>query len=91
MAVEINRFSQDADPYEYRDVVECTSSNIQQIESDINLGKTSSIKEYLNGFISDNRNPEYVERSKQLLKGLKVFDKNESFDLSQIRERGMKR
>ena len=91
LAVEINRFSQDADPYEYRDVVECTSSNIQQIESDINLGKTSSIKEYLNGFISDNRNQEYVERSKQLLKGLKVFEKNESFDLSQIRERGMKR
>lgn len=91
LAVEINRFSQDADPYEYKDTVECTSSNIQQIESDINLGKTSSIKEYLNGFISDNRNQEYVERSKQLLKGLKVFEKNECFELSQIRERGMKR
>lgn len=91
LAVEINKFSQIADPYEYRDVVECTSSNIQQIESDINLGKTSTIKEYLTGFISDNRNQEYVEKSKQLLKGLKVFEKNESFDLSQIRERGMKR
>ena len=91
LAVEINKFSQIADPYDYRDVVECTSSNIQQIESDINLGKTASIKEYLNGFISDNRNQEYVERSKQLLKSLKVFEKNESFDLLQIRERGMKR
>ena len=91
LAVEINRFSQIADPYEYKDVVECANSNIQQIESDINLGKTASIKEYLNGFISDNRNQEYVERSKQLLKSLKVFEKNESFDLLQIRERGMKR
>lgn len=91
LAVEINRFSQDADLYEYKDTVECTSANIKQIESDINLGKTTSIKEYLNGFISDNRNQEYVDRSKQLLKGLKVFEKNESFDLSQIRERGMKR
>lgn len=91
LAVEINRFSQVADPYEYRDVVECTSSNIQQIESAINLGKTSSIKEYLNGFISDNRNQEYVERSKQLLKGLKVFEKSESFDRLHIKERSMKR
>ena len=91
LAVEINRFSQIADPYEYKVVVECANSNIQQIESDINLGKTASIKEYLNGFISDNRNQEYVERSKQLLKSLKVFEKNESFDLLQIRERGMKR
>lgn len=91
LAVEINRFSQVADPYEYRDVVECTSSNIQQIESDINLGKTASIKEYLNGFISDNRNQEYVDRSKQLLKGLKVFEKSESFDRLHIKERSMKR
>lgn len=91
LAIEINRFSQDADPYEYKDTVECKSANIQQIESDINLGKTSSIKEYLNGFISDNRNQEYVDRSKHLLKGLKVFEKSESFDLSKIRERGMKR
>ena len=91
LAVEINRFSQVADPYEYRDVVECTRSNIQQIESDINLGKTASIKEYLNGFISDNRNQEYVDRSKQLLKGLKVFEKSESFDRLHIKERSMKR
>ena len=91
LAVEINRFSQVADPYEYRDVVECTSSNIQQIESDINLGKTASIKEYLNGFISDNRNQEYVDRPKQLLKGLKVFEKSESFDRLHIKERSMKR
>lgn len=91
LAIEINRFSQDADPYEYKDTVECKSANIQQIESDINLGKTSSIKEYLNGFISDNRNQEYVDRSKQLLKGLKVFEKSESFDRLHIKERSMKR
>ncbi|MFV0529138.1 MAG: hypothetical protein ACK5MN_10525 [Lachnospiraceae bacterium] len=75
LAVDIDRFSEEYDTYGYRDDVDDTEENIQEIERTIIDGEIAPLKKYLQEIIDEDNLPEHIQTAKQLLRRLKCTAK----------------
>ena len=70
LAVDIDQFSMDYDPYEYRDSVDDRDANITMILSSIESGDDGYLREWLEDIIEQDEIQENKEHAKQLLQRL---------------------
>lgn len=70
LAVALDQFGEDFDPYEYMDTVEDKAQNIQDTETMLLEGKTDRLKNYLLGFIVDGRDSQAVQAAQELVRRL---------------------
>jgi len=73
LAAEIDRFSSDFDPYEYKDTVDNWELQVQNIAADIRNGNSSDYKKYLGEVVSKSDNIEDVRKAAELLVKLAEF------------------
>ena len=90
LAAEIDRFSCDFDPYEYKDTVDNWEVQVQNIASDIRSGNSMDYKKYLGDVLSQSDNIEDVRKAAELLiklaeyKPLAKVEELEEENLNQI-------
>ena len=90
LAAEIDRFSSDFDPYEYKDTVDNWELQVQNIADDIRNGKSADYKKYLGDVVSQSDNIEDVRKAAELLvklaeyKPLAKVEELEEENLNQI-------
>lgn len=73
LAGEIDRFSEEYDPYEYADQVEEKEEHVSQLYSDIKAGNVKDVKKWLTDITKECEIPEHVEKAKELLGQLEAF------------------
>lgn len=79
LAVDIDHFSKEYDPYGYRDAVHNREENISSIYRDLQEGETEHIREWMQSVIDEEEPAEDVKRAKALMKRM--------YDLVERRER----
>lgn len=79
LAVDIDHFSKEYDPYGYRDAVNNREENISSIYRDLQEGETEHIREWMQSVIDEEEPAEDVKRAKALMKRM--------YDLVERRER----
>ena len=90
LAAEIDRFSSDFDPYEYKDTVDNWEVQVQNIAADIRSGNSTDYKRYLGDILSESDNIEDVRKAAELLiklaeyKPLAKVEELEEENLNQI-------
>jgi hypothetical protein len=90
LAAEIDRFSSDFDPYEYKDTVDNWEVQVQNIADDIRNGKSADYKKYLGAVVAESDNIEDVRKAAELLvklaeyKPLAKVEELEEENLNQI-------
>ncbi len=90
IAAEIDRFSSDFDPREYKDTVDNWELQVQNIAADIRSGNTGDYSRYLKNVMSQSNDIESVRRSAELLvklaeyKPLAKVEELEEENLNQI-------
>ena len=90
LAAEIDRFSSDFDPYEYKDTVDNWELQVQNIADDIRIGNSADYKKYLGTVIEESDNIEDVRKAAELLvklaeyKPLAKVEELEEVNLNQI-------
>ena len=90
LAAEIDRFSSDFDPYEYKDTVDNWEVQVQNIADAIRSGNSADYKKYLSDVVSESNNIEDVRRAAELLvklaeyKPLAKVEELEEENLNQI-------
>lgn len=90
LAAEIDRFSSDFDPYEYKDTVDNWEVQVQNIAADIRSGNSMDYKKYLGDVLSQSDNIEDVRKAAELLiklaeyKPLAKVEELEEENLNQI-------
>ena len=90
LAAEIDRFSRDFDPYEYKDTVDNWEVQVQNIADDIRNGKSADYKKYLGAVVAESDNIEDVRKAAELLvklaecKPLAKVEELEEENLNQI-------
>ena len=90
LAAEIDRFSNDFDPYEYKDTVDNWEVQVQNIADDIRSGNSAGYKKYLGDVVSQSDNIEDVRKAAELLvklaeyKPLAKVEELEEVNLNQI-------
>lgn len=89
-AAEIDRFSSDFDPYEYKDTVDNWELQVQNIADDIRNGNSADCKKYLGTVIEESDNIEDVRKAAELFvklaeyKPLAKVEELEEVNLNQI-------
>ena len=66
LAIQLDRFAERLDPYDYQDQVEDTQSNIQQIRDDLATGHTAPFYDLLDTVIAESSEPAIVDIAKEL-------------------------
>ena len=90
LAAEIDRFSNDFDPFEYKDTVDNWEVQVQNIAADIRSGNSADYKKYLGDVLSESENIEDVRKAAELLiklaeyKPLAKVEELEEENLNQI-------
>ena len=90
LAAEIDRFSSDFDPHEYKDTVDNWELQVQNIAADIRNGNFADYKKYLGDVVSESDNIEDVRKAAELLvklaeyKPLAKVEELEEVNLNQI-------
>ena len=74
LAAEIDRFSSDFDPYEYKDTVDNWELQVQNIADDIRNGNSADYKKYLGTVIEESDNIEDVRKAAELLVKLAEYN-----------------
>ncbi len=67
LAVDIDRFSKEYDPYGYRDAVKNREENISSIYRDLQKGENEHIREWMQSVIDEEEPAEDVKKAKDLL------------------------
>ena len=90
LAAEIDRFSSDFDPHEYKDTVDNWEVQVQNIADDIRNGNSADYKKYLGDVLAESDNIEDVRKAAELLiklaeyKPLAKVEELEEENLNQI-------
>lgn len=90
LAAEIDRFSSDFDPYEYKDTVDNWEVQVQNMADDIRNGNSADYKKYLGDVVAESDNIEDVRKAAELLiklaeyKPLAKVEELEEENLNQI-------
>lgn len=67
LAYDIDAFSFDYDPYEYKDCIESREEGVAEVLQSLGSGVTDHIKEFLSDIVEENQDPDYTENAKRLL------------------------
>ena len=86
VAFKIDRFSEDFDPYEYRDHVEDTAAHVQQIQSDLKDGNFEPYRTFLENAIIDAPEEKDAVRAGVLLKALDKIQFDQDMQRPSVRE-----
>ena len=86
VAFKIDRFSEDFDPYEYRDQVEDTAAHVQQIQSDLKDGNFEPYRTFLENAIIDAPKEKDAVRAGVLLKALDKIQFDQDMQRPSVRE-----
>ena len=86
VAFKIDRFSEDFDPYEYRDQVEDTAAHVQQIQADLKDGNFEPYRTVLENAIIDAPEEKDAVRAGVLLKALDKIQFDQDMQRPSVRE-----
>ena len=86
VAFKIDRFSEDFDPYEYRDQVEDTAAHVQQIQADLKDGNFEPYRTFLENAIIDAPGEKDAVRAGTLLKALDKIQFDQDMQRPSVRE-----
>ena len=86
VAFKIDRFSEDFDPYEYRDQVEDTAAHVQQNQADLKDGNCEPYRTFLENAIIDAPEEKDAVRAGALLKALDKIQFDQDMQRSSVRE-----
>ena len=86
VAFKIDRFSEDFDPYEYRDQVEDTAAHVQQIQADLKDGNFEPYRIFLENAIIDAPEEKDAVRAGTLLKALDKIQFDQDMQRPSVRE-----
>lgn len=86
VAFKIDRFSEDFDPYEYRDVVEDTAAHLQQIQADLRAGNFEPYRTFLENAIIDAPEEKDAVRAGNLLKALDKIQLDQDMQRPSVRD-----
>ena len=86
VAFKIDRFSEDFDPYEYRDQVEDTAAHVQQIQADLKDGNFELYRTFLENAIIDAPEEKDAVRAGTLLKALDKIQFDQDMQRPSVRE-----
>lgn len=70
LAIAIDRFTREHDPYEYADQVEDSEENVQKIATDIENGNAGYLTDYLQDINPENAEDDEIKRAQALLRQL---------------------
>lgn len=76
LAIKIDRFMKEWDPYEYADQEIYAGSNYDQIFSSIRKGDTSEISNYFKKILDEDISSKESEEIEQIMKCLETFEKD---------------
>ena len=74
LALKLDRFAENFDPYEYMDQVDDVQAHIQKIKTDLAAGNTALYREFLDTAIAESREETAVEVAKVLRSQLDKID-----------------
>ena len=86
VAFKIDRFSEDFDPYEYKDQVEDTAAHVQQIQADLKDGNFEPYRTFLENAIIDAPEEKDAVRAGALLKALDKIQFDQDMQRPSVRE-----
>ena len=86
VAFKIDRFSEDFDPYEYRDQVEDTAAHVHQIQADLKDGNFEPYRTFLENAIIDSPEEKDAVRAGALLKALDKIQFDQDMQRPSVRE-----
>lgn len=87
LAIELDQFAEDSDPYEYRDAVEDKESSVNSVYSYLHNGDVADIKEWLQGVIDLEESEKTTDGAKQLIMKLDdLVEKRERNPLAKVEE-----
>ena len=86
VAFKIDRFSEDFDPYEYRDWGEDTAAHVQQIQADLKDGNFEPYRTFLENAIIDAPEKKDAVRAGVLLKALDKIQFDQDMQRPSVRE-----
>ncbi len=87
LAVDIDRFSKEYDPYGYRDAVRNREENISSIYRDLQRGENGDIREWIQAVIDEEEPAEDVKRAKVLLRRMDdLVERRERNPLAKVEE-----
>lgn len=87
LAVDIDRFSREYDPYGYRDAVINREENISSIYRDLQKGENEHIREWIQSVIDEEEPAEDVKRAKDLLRRMDdLVERRERNPLTKVEE-----
>lgn len=87
LAVDIDRFSREYDPYGYRDAVKNREENISSIYRDLQKEENEHIREWMQSVIDEEEPAEDVKRAKDLLRRMDdLVERRERNPLTKVEE-----
>ncbi|MCF2681988.1 DUF3849 domain-containing protein [Faecalicatena contorta] len=87
LAVDIDRFSREYDPYGYRDAVKNREENISSIYRDLQKGENEHIREWMQSVIDEEEPAEDVKKAKDLLRRMDdLVERRERNPLTKVEE-----
>ena len=74
IASALDGFTEDVDPYNYKDVVEDKEAHIRQLTQQIMAGETDGVMDYLKEFVEEEAgNPEQIAEAKRLMEKINEY------------------
>ncbi|MBR0092849.1 MAG: DUF4316 domain-containing protein [Lachnospiraceae bacterium] len=74
IASTLDSFTEDVDPYNYKDVVEDKEAHIRQLTQQIMAGETDGVLDYLKEFVEEEvGNPEQIAEAKRLMEKINEY------------------
>lgn len=74
IASALDSFTEDVDPYNYKDVVEDREAHILQLTQQIMAGETDGVMDYLKEFVEEEAgNPEQIAEAKRLMEKINEY------------------
>ena len=78
LAFKLDRFSEDFDPYDYKDQVEDPAAHVQQIQDDLRAGNFAPYRTFLENAVMDAQEKRDAVRAGGLLKALDKVEQKPS-------------
>lgn len=86
LAFKLDRFSEDFDPYDYKDQVEDPAAHVQQIQADLQAGNFEPYRTFLENAVIDAQEKRDAVRAGSLLKALDKVQYDQDMQKPSVRE-----
>lgn len=86
LAFKLDRFSEDFDPYDYKDRVEDPAAHVQEIQADLRAGNLEPYRTFLENAVIDAQEKQDTIRAGGLLKALDKVQHDQDMQRPSVRE-----